>query len=159
MTLARLANDSDLPAILDIAARLVAEHIEWDPVRFDTERAPLPAYDTWIRELLTDTRRNSVIVAEADGRIVGYLIAELADEVTHELATAAVWIHDIYVLDDARGHGSAAAMMNLVIDRHAATHSIRLITAAVNENARRFFTKFGFRISAVEMTLPHDRRP
>jgi ribosomal protein S18 acetylase RimI-like enzyme len=147
----------DLPAVMRVAQMLIDDHVAWDPQRFQTAAEPRQAYIDWMTDLIEGTRAGCVLVACEADTVVGYLIAEHEAECTHLLSTEAIWIHDIYVDPAHRRNGAATALMNELVARYSPAHDIRLITAAPNERARAFFSRWGFRTSAIEMSLPRDR--
>ena len=93
-------------------------------------------------------------VAEVEGRIAGYALAEAEAESIRHWVPRAMYVHDLFVTPDHRRSGLARALMNEVLAWSARTHpglQVRLITAAANEPARAFFAAFGFRACAVEL--------
>jgi GNAT superfamily N-acetyltransferase len=95
-----------------------------------------------------------VLVAEVDGRIIGYVYAGLEPMSWKELRGPAGFIHDVLVEDDGRGTGAGTALIDHAIawlrDRGAAR--VMLWTADRNERAQRLFDRLGFRRTMIEMT-------
>lgn len=94
-------------------------------------------------EYLADPRRR-VLVARADGRIIGYamLIRAESDAGPMELSK-------LYVLADHHRRGAAAALMSHGIDwaRQCGATAMWLGVNRDNERAQRFYRKCGFEVT------------
>jgi ribosomal protein S18 acetylase RimI-like enzyme len=87
------------------------------------------------------------LVAEADGRVVGFANLSTGDEAE---------LHAIYVLPEAWGTGAGRALMAEAV-RHLAAAGCRevvLWVLATNERARRFYDKAGWHADGGE--APHE---
>lgn len=94
------------------------------------------------------------LVAECDGRIVGYL--EFANGAKRRTRHAGMF--SIYLLDGWRGLGIGSDMVRTLVEWAEATDAIEKITLAVfatNERARALYQRHGF---AVEGYCPRDMK-
>lgn len=150
----RLATPNDIDAIVGLQRLIHAEHLAADPLRWRTATVPGAVYAAWLNELILEPARGTVLVADRDGACVGYLVAELEAELTRHWSPACVYLHDLFVLPPHRRAGIARGLMGGLIlwrENHHPSLPIRLLTAAHNEPARRFFARYAFRPAAVEM--------
>jgi len=87
------------------------------------------------------------LVAEADGRVVGFAHLSTGDESE---------LHAIYVRPDAWGTGAGRALMAEAVRRLAeeGCRDVVLWVLATNERARRFYQKAGWHADGGE--APHD---
>lgn len=83
---------------------------------------------TWVRDVLV--RGGSVVVAEADGQVVGFV------------ALSDGWVEQLYVDPSHQGQGIGAQLLALAKDRQP--DGLQLWTFQVNEQAQRFYEQHGF---------------
>ena len=106
----------------------------------------------WTEELGRDVPWREQLIAELDGRPIGFVqIIDPALEETHywgacppDLRAIDIWIGDAADL----GHGFGTEMMHLAIARCFAIHRVSAILIdplASNVRARRFYERLGFR--------------
>jgi aminoglycoside 6'-N-acetyltransferase len=106
----------------------------------------------WEYELPRQVSWRELLVAEVDGRPVGFVqIIDAALEETHywgdaeaELRAVNIWLGE--EADLGRGYGTQ--IMHLVIDRCFADHAVKAIVIdplADNVRAHRFYERLGFR--------------
>ena len=147
----RDAAEGDVEAILAMQSRLAAAHVAWDAARFAVGDATEPAYRAWLEQ----GRRGSgvmVLVAEVDGVVSGYMIAELMPAEPKYWATACVYVHDLFLEPAARGVGAAEAMVARARAwAEAEGLGMRALVAAGNAGGKRFFERAGFGVRAFEM--------
>ena len=150
----RPALTGDVGAIVVMQRLIHAEHVAGDAVRWTTATPPGDVYQTWLGELIVGKTTGVALVAERDGAIVGYAIAEVEAESTKHWSPASLYLHDVFVTEPHRGGGIARQLVAAIVawrEQHRPTLPIRLVTAAHNEIARTFFDKLGFRVAAVEL--------
>ncbi len=161
----RPARVADAAPASKLAAALVREHHDYDPLRFMLVEPIEPGYQ---RFLASQVDRDSVVllVAEDEGddhRIVGYLLGSLEDRNWSDLRDACAKIHDVYVDASARRRGVATHLMEEAFRRFALLGAPRVVLMAAwrNERAREFFAALGFRSTMAEMTreLPGNSGP
>ena len=82
-----------------------------------------------------------MLVAEVDGRIVGYVYAGLEPMSWKELRGPAGFIHDVMVEDDEQGAGAGSALIDAAIAwlRDRGAPRVMLWTAERNDGAQRLF--------------------
>ena len=151
----RTATREDATALGELGALLVRVHHEFDPQRF---LAPGSGTEIGYARFLTsqiDSDEATVIVAERNGEIGGYVYATLEDRSWKELRDACGYIEDIVVRESARGSGVAKLLMNAAIEwlRSRGAPRVLLLTATPNTGAQELFTKMGFRRTMIEMTM------
>jgi len=142
--------------VAGLLIKLVNQHVQYDPGRFAdfvTEEGAAAFYLS--RFNAPDAR---VLVAEADGELIGFAYLEFEERNYEELVDRGVWLHDIFVEKEFRSAGAGKALMQASIA--AATElggtKLLLATAARNTAGKGFFEHFGFRPTMIEMTLDLD---
>jgi len=107
--------------------------------RIENVSFPQPwPYDAFERFLGTP----GFLVAELDGRVVGYVIADVVDH----YATPIGHVKDVAVHPDRRGHGVGSSLLSAALASVAArdVRSVRLEVRESNAPARRLYRRFGF---------------
>jgi GNAT superfamily N-acetyltransferase len=150
----RRAEPRDASALGALGAMLMRTHYAFDPQRFlaagdHAERG----YASFLRSQLEDDD-TVVLVAERDGRIVGYVYAGLEPMSWKELRAPAGFIHDVMVEDDEQSAGAGSALIDAAIAwlRNRGAPRVMLWTAERNDGAQRLFLRLGFRRTMIEMT-------
>src|SRR5690348_2398736 len=95
----RHATRADAGRIAEFAVALFELHAAWNPRRF----TQIATIDGATRFYGGRAENGSVLVAELDGRVVGFAYFEYEPTLYAELAVRVLWLHDIYVEPDARG--------------------------------------------------------
>ncbi len=158
----RPATRADLPAVARLAAKLVRLHHRFDPARFLCLEPLEPGYEHFLGHELEDDDA-VIFVAAARGergeRVLGYAYGRLEPRDWNELLDACGKLHDLYVDEEARGHGAASALVEAVVARLEAKGAPRvlLLSATPNVAAQKLFARLGFRPTMVEMT--RERKP
>lgn len=150
----RRAVPSDVDAIVAMLRAFHGQHVAWDAARWTTRNPPYFAYEGWIAALAENRGDGVVFVAEIDGTVVGYLIAEMSKESPEHWTPRALYLQDLYVGEAHRRSGIARSLMNALLawsKESQPAFQLRLMTAAANDAARKFFAGFGFRPCVVEM--------
>ena len=150
----RRATDADLPALGRLGALLWRVHHEWDTRRFVAPTAnPEADYSAFLRAQLSDPEA-AVLVATRDGAVVGYVYAALEPGSFKELRAPCGYIHDVAVLESARGAGVATGLVSAARDwlRDRGAPRVVLWTAEPNQAAQRVFDRLGFRRTMIELT-------
>jgi ribosomal protein S18 acetylase RimI-like enzyme len=149
----RRATSADLDGAAALAARLVVMHHEVDPERFFLPDNVEQGYAHWFRHELA--RREAVIlVALAGDEIIGYAYGTLEARDWNLLLDRHAAIHDIFVVDSARGRGAGLLLMQAIIGELEALGAPRIVLSTMvgNQNAQRLFERAGFRRTMLEMT-------
>ena len=129
MTDVRRATDADLPTLNEL---WLAFHGESDvPAHEDVD----PEQE--LREVAEIVRDGVALLAEEDGRAVGFALA-------HAKSPRLTRLSDIYVVPDARRRGVAAALMREVLAAFPDAAYVTLEVGAGNAPARATYARWGF---------------
>jgi len=151
----RRAERRDAPALGKLGAALMQTHYAFDTRRFlEPGEGAESGYANFLVSQLQH-EESIVLVAEREGRIVGYVFAAIEPLSWKDLRDECGFIHDLLVTDAARRSGVGEALLNAAVDwlREQDMPRVVLGTAAQNDNARRLFERRGFRATMIEMTL------
>jgi GNAT superfamily N-acetyltransferase len=153
----RRATAEDAAKVAGFAVLINEQHVGYDPVRFArmiTREGAEQFYRD--RAVAADA---AVLVAELDGEIVGFAYLQYEPQAFEDILTNAIWLHDIYIDEAARGKGIGRAIMAAVADvaKEFGAEKTVLATAAKNEKGREFFESLGFKTTMHEMMLVTDR--
>ena len=152
----RRAKMDDLAAIVDLGVELARQHFSYDQQRFTGEPfEPLEqTHQDFFREQL-DNPNSVFLIAEENGRIIGYAFLRIERKSLGDLLDDGVWLHDIYFEENARGRGVGKFFFDTVIDeaKKLGSKSLMLTVSPHNATAQEFFAKRGFRQTMIEMRL------
>jgi ribosomal protein S18 acetylase RimI-like enzyme len=134
---------------------MVRTHYDFDRERFI---APTPnTAERYGEFLVTQLERASAVllVAEREGRVIGYVYAGLEGYDYMSLRGPAGALYDIVVDPAHRGGGVGRVLLDAALTWLAARGAPRVLlsTAEQNEPAHRLFARAGFRRTMIEMTL------
>jgi GNAT superfamily N-acetyltransferase len=144
MTTIRLADERDLPRLLELIRRVVplmraSGNLQWD--------------ETYPNEgvFRRDIGLGQLWVAEVDGRLAGVAALTMDQEpeyaqVGWDVNEAAVVVHRLAVDPELRGAGVAGALMQQaeVVARERGTAVLRIDTNTQNAATQRLFPKLGY---------------
>lgn len=144
----RLAGREDLPAVV----KLLSE----DELGSQRERyeEPLPeAYYIAFEQIQRDAN-HELIVAEADGQVIGTLHLMFLPSLSFQGSLRAQ-VESVRVAASQRGQGLGREMMNWTMERAKArgAHIVQLTTHKSRENAHRFYERLGFKGTHLGMKL------
>lgn len=144
---------ADLPAVGEMAGKLVRTHYEFDRRRFMDPTDIESGYAAWLASQL-GAENAILLVAEDDRGIAGYVYASLEPRSYDLLLDACANVHDVYVDERARHGGVAEALLREALREAAARGAPRavLVAAVQNQGAQRLFERIGFRPTMLEMT-------
>ena len=149
----RPATIEDADIIAEFAMLLAEQHVGYDPIRFSriADREGMARYYGG----RTSANNAAVLVAEQDGKVIGFAYFEFEPILYAELAVNAAWLHDIYVDASVRGLGAGQLLMNAVRDeaKRVGAHKVLLSVAARNAAGQEFFEHCGFMPTMHEMML------
>jgi GNAT superfamily N-acetyltransferase len=150
----RPATSDDVTAVSPMVAKVAALHESWDPAKFGYKPHPELMYRGWLTARSTDPR-SVFLVADRDGKLVGFLIATVEQEIPIYRLAEYGFVHDIWVEPDYRNEGIARQLVMLAIEKFRAmgVSQVRGDTAAVNEPARNLLKSCGMRPSTIEMLI------
>lgn len=137
---------------------LVAEHHEFDRLRFI---APVPGLAERYGEfLISQTGRQDkvVLVAERDGELVGYAYGGVEGNDYMVLRGPAGELYDLVVDPEHRRQGIGSTLLNAALAslRELGAPRVVLFTADKNRGAQAMFAGAGFRRTMIEMTRELD---
>lgn len=156
----RRAQNGDLEAVAVLAGELVRMHHANDPTRFFLPPRVEEGYAWWLgRELERAEAR--VLVAERDGRLVGYAYGAFEERDWQLLIDEHGAVHDLFVAESERRSGVGQALLGALIDELEALGAERIVlyTLVANERAQRLFRSVGFRPTLLEMTRDRKNTP
>jgi ribosomal protein S18 acetylase RimI-like enzyme len=143
---------ADVPQVIPMVEAIYAQHTAWDEAKFAPRENFAQGYARWLAGRATDPR-SIFLVAEREGRLVGFLVATVEQEIPIYRTTEYGFVHDLWVDAGYRNEGLGRQMVMLAVEkfRDHGIGQVRLDTAAPNEAARRLFASCGFRVAAVQM--------
>ena len=149
----RRANLEDARTVAEYAIKLVAQHQDYDARRFSrlaTEKQAERFYGNQ-----TKANDAAVLVAELNGKIVGFAYIQFEAKDYANLLENAAWLHDIYIDESARNSGAGKHLIekSIAVAKELGAGKLMLSVAARNEFAKEFFERKGFRTTMVEMML------
>ena len=150
----RRAVEGDGATLGQFGAELLRLHHGFDAERF---LPPGPHTEEGYGRFLSAERENAdtvVFVAERAGEIVGYVFAGMEPRSWKELRDVAGFVHDVFVVERARGSGIGARLVEAAAEwlvAHGAPR-VMLWTAEKNVDGQRLFERLGFRRTMIEMT-------
>lgn len=157
----RRAHRDDTEALGRLGASLMHAHFAFDATRFLSPGANAEAgYASFLASQL-DTDDALVMVAEREGAIIGYVFAGVEPLSWKELRGPAGFVHDLLVVDEARGQGVGERLLEAAVAwlTERGVPRVMLWSAAPNTGAQRLFERHGFRPTMVEMTRDVDSSP
>jgi len=159
----RSANQSDIPGILSVIAKVCALHQTWDSAKYGFLPQPERSYEKWLSNLLNNSQ-DLCLVAEESNQLVAFLIATVEREIPIYTLENYAFVHDLWVEPEFRHAGIARQIVERTItplgNCKATAHftqlgipQIRLDTAMANAAARKLFENCGFRASTIELLI------
>ena len=151
----------DLPAVGKLAGALVRLHHATDPRRFLLVDNVEQGYARYFASQLDD--EHTVLlsaVLESTGAVVGYAYGRLEARDWNMLLDAHGALHDVFVSEEARGHGVGEQLVREMCRRLEAKGAPRVVLSTMESNvhAQALFEKAGFRKTMIEMTRERDAR-
>lgn len=158
--LVRDAVVADVDAVLPMVRGQYELHAAWEPGKYTLRADPAESYRPWLEKRVADPR-SVFLVAEAEALpgVVGFVVATVERDLPIYRVVEHGFIHDLWVVQDARGAGAGRALVEETLRRFHAmgVHQVRLETAWKNDAARRLFTRLGFHEAAVTMVRDGER--
>ncbi|MEP6546218.1 MAG: GNAT family N-acetyltransferase [Gammaproteobacteria bacterium] len=135
--LIRLASTADVAAV----AALVERYWEYESI----DGFKRLGIETLLAQLLAEPQRGACWVADADGRLCGYLLAVFMFSLEHGGLMAE--LDEVFVSDECRCAGLGSLLVTRA-ERDLAERGmvrLQLQLGVHNERARRFYERYGFR--------------
>lgn len=148
----------DFPILGRLGALLVRLHHEFDRERFIAATPQTEDLYASFLESQIDDPRIVILVAELDGKVVGYTYAGVEGTDYMSLRGPAGVVHDILVDPAYRRLGVGMMLLDATLSALRARGSKRVVlsTAERNEEAQHLFARAGFRRTMIEMTKELD---
>ena len=149
----RRAKQDDGRTIADFAKKLVIQHQEYNSKRFSQIASEEQMANFYGNQ--TKARDAAILVAELEGKIVGFAYIQFEARNYAELLESAAWLHDIYVDEAARGYNAGKLLIEAAVEvaKEFGAEKLMLMAASQNEHAGEFFERNGFKTTMVEMML------
>ncbi|MTJ06599.1 GNAT family N-acetyltransferase [Anabaena sp. UHCC 0204] len=150
----RKATINDHPGVNKYALKLVHQHQNFNPLRFvEFENHQQQLFDFFAQQIVNP--QAVVLVVEVENEIVGYSFIRLEESSLVDIAPAAVWLHDIYIDESARGLGAGKLLLNATVDaaKQLGSKILILQVAAQNQFAKKLFEDHGFNVATYEMMM------
>ncbi|HXL86327.1 MAG TPA: GNAT family N-acetyltransferase [Gemmatimonadaceae bacterium] len=150
----RRATPADIPDIGRLGALLVRVHHDLDPQRFIAATPDTETRYGWFLGTQLDEPNIIILVAERDGKVIGYTYSGVEGTDYMALRGPAGVVYDIIVDPDHRKQGVGRMLLGATLDALKARGSPRVVlsTAERNSSAQRLFDRAGFRRTMIEMT-------
>ena len=135
----RIATKADFPAVYELFREFAV-----------FQKTPEKLYIT-LEQLIADEHLFKCLVAEAEGRIVGFASFFFA---YYSWTGKAIYLDDLYVKEDNRKYGIGKRLLNGVIHfaRAEGCKTVRWLVSRWNANAIEFYRSIGAAIDDTEMT-------
>ena len=105
----RRADLNDAKKVGKLAHKLAVQHREYDPKRFSVFAEPEQMAEFYGRQ--TQAHDAAILVAELENEIVGFAYLEFEARNYAGLLENAVWLHDIYIDESARGFNAGKLLI------------------------------------------------
>ena len=158
----RLGNSGDFHSVVPIMRQRRHRRGQNDPSIFGLRPDADERFHRWIGKLADDPR-SMMVVAEEDGRIVGFLPASVEKAPPIYLHNEFAMVHEWWIDPEFQERGVGKALIDrasIELARHGVCQ-IRICTPERDGDARESFERLGFRGVVREMVLelPDSRRP
>ena len=149
----RRGNKDDIVQMLPLWQYLVDTHAELEKM-FMTVDDAAPKFAEFLKSLL-DKDNYLVSVAEADSKIVGYVIASVSLTPEVFVIRKRMYIQDMVIDPAYRRKGIAKQLMNVVMAfaKEQQVEKMDLLVAVKNEGANKFWKEMGFEPALNYMNL------
>lgn len=153
MVCIRPAESRDVADLGRLAGALVRFHHHLDPARFLPGEGVEEGYGAWLGKEAAQPDA-VVVVAERDGKLVGYAYGRYERQNWNDLLAAHGKLHDVFVDPAARRGGIAQRLIDETCARLKVRGAPRVVLATATGNlaAQRLFEGLGFRPTMIEMT-------
>jgi L-amino acid N-acyltransferase YncA len=148
----REATTADSDAVAPLIIACLAQHESWDTARYGLTGDVEKEYRRWFGRLAEDPR-TTILIAEEDGRPVGYMVATVRRDRPIYRTGDYVVIHDLWV-ENPDGDAGRELLKNAA-KRFAAAGvtQLRAATAAANNRVRTLLESTGFRVCQIDLLM------
>lgn len=111
---------------------------------------------TFDEMMRSDVYVEGLLMETEDGKPVGYMV--LNKTFSQECGGPSVWVEELSVLPEYRGHGFGAQALEWVKENYAHFGRIRLEVEYDNEKAMRLYSRLGFEeLAYKQMVIEHKQ--
>src|SRR5688572_6721782 len=148
----RPGNAADFHAVVPMMQRHRLRQQALDPVLYAPHPDAESRFRRWIGEVMQDPRA-SLLVAEDQGQVVGFLYATIEKELPIYQHEEFALVHEGWVEPAVRGLGAGKALLERAAAdlARAGVRQLRVRAAAGDEEARAVLQRCGFRTGACEL--------
>jgi len=141
----RDATEADLDRVAELWAEMIDLHHDLDE-RFWIRNPDGAGYFRKSMAESLDDEKRVLVVAEADGRVAGFVHGSICDEPTTMSGRPCAYISDVSVGFEFRGRGVGRKLMDATMKRlgDLGVEDLTLLSAAKNECAVGFYEALGF---------------
>ena len=122
---------------------------------FDGQRFVVPHESNFRRFFEAELAREDTVllIAEIDAAPVAYAFVRIEPASIEELRDPAAWLHDLYVVPEARARGVGRRLVEAAFDaaHSLGSKSLMLGVSPQNASGRALFERMGFRPTMIEM--------
>lgn len=153
----RRARVEDIPALGKLGSQLALQHHGYDQVRFSMFQPLEENHSDFFADELAN-KDSVVLILEINEEVCGYAFIRFEPASLVELYEAGAWLHDIYLTETTRGKGVSKHFFDAILSeaRHLGSNHLMLSVSPHNKTAQRFFERYNFRPTLVEMRLDFD---
>lgn len=148
----RFAEKRDIPGMIDLLQQVGEVHHQ---IRPDLFRSGAQKYNVADLEALLADPNRPILIADLDGQVAGYAFCILQETRDNPVLCdrKVLYIDDICVDEQKRGHGIATALYNRVVEfaRELGCHSVTLNVWCGNDSAMKFYEKCGMKPQKIGM--------
>ena len=150
----RIGNAGDFQAVIPMMWQHRQRQQQHDPALYALHPEAERRFRLWMGRMAEDARA-TLLVAEEEGRIVGFLYATIEKDLPIYLHDEFALVQEWWVEPPSRGRGIGRALL-----KHAAADlakagvtQIRVRTAAVDQDVRSTIQRCGFRPGPCDMVM------
>src|SRR6266404_7762242 len=137
----RPATPADVPSVVPMVRKIASMHERLDPAKYSFRSDPGGMYRDWLKDRATDPRSVFLVADAGGGKLVGFLVGTVEDEIPIYRVEEIGFIHDVWVEEDYRHEGIARQLVTIAVERFRdiGVNQIRCDTAWANETVRELF--------------------
>ncbi|MCK5614368.1 GNAT family N-acetyltransferase [Candidatus Pacearchaeota archaeon] len=141
----RNAKLRDVKAIAKLNLELMKHVGQYDPI-FKLQKKPLPIMEEWRRKGVYSSRQK-LMVAECDGKIIGYINATTKTRPKIYEVKEVGFISDLYVLPEYRKQNIGKKLVEPILEwlKQKGVRHVHLYAVSKNEVALTVWKKFKFK--------------
>ena len=148
----RFAENRDIPGMIDLLQQVGEVHHQ---IRPDLFRSGAQKYNVADLEALLADPNRPIFIADLDGQVAGYAFCILQETRDNPVLCdrKVLYIDDICVDEQKRGHGIATALYSRAVEfaRELGCHSVTLNVWCGNDSAMKFYEKCGMKPQKIGM--------